>query len=82
MELGKRHCNELLVEAGATLAGAFLREKLADELWLYQAAKVIGNAGRGAFALPVFAGLDEVPEFSLIDLRQVGADIRMILRVK
>ena len=81
-ELGKRHCNELLVEAGATLAGAFLREKLADELWLYQAAKVIGNAGRGAFALPVFAGLDEVPEFSLIDLRQVGADIRMILRVK
>lgn len=43
---------ELMVEAGATLAAAFVQENLADELVLYQSPKILGNPGRNLFALP------------------------------
>ncbi len=43
---------EVMVEAGATLAGAFLQENLADEIVLYQAPKILGNQARGLFSLP------------------------------
>lgn len=40
--LGELGINELLVEAGPTLAGAFIAERLLDELWLYQAPVFLG----------------------------------------
>lgn len=40
---------EVLVEAGATLAGAFLETGLADEIVLYQAPKILGGAARSLF---------------------------------
>jgi diaminohydroxyphosphoribosylaminopyrimidine deaminase / 5-amino-6-(5-phosphoribosylamino)uracil reductase len=79
--LANLECNELLVEAGPTLAGAFFREQLVDELWLYQATKLLGSEGRAAFTLPGFTALIDVPELKLVDLRQIGADVRMILRM-
>ncbi len=51
-ELGRRGCNEVLVEAGATLAGAFLQEKLVDELIVYMAPKLLGSTARPLFTLP------------------------------
>jgi len=45
------HCNEILVEAGATVAGAMLRRKLVHELWLYMAPSLMGSSARPAFQL-------------------------------
>ncbi|MBN6712333.1 bifunctional diaminohydroxyphosphoribosylaminopyrimidine deaminase/5-amino-6-(5-phosphoribosylamino)uracil reductase RibD, partial [Haemophilus haemoglobinophilus] len=39
-ELGKRQINSLWLEAGATLAGAFIEENLVDELIIYMAPKL------------------------------------------
>jgi diaminohydroxyphosphoribosylaminopyrimidine deaminase/5-amino-6-(5-phosphoribosylamino)uracil reductase len=51
-QLATRQVNEVQVEAGATLAGAFLRAGLVDELLLYVAPVLLGERGR-----PLFGGL-------------------------
>ncbi|MDU2399032.1 MAG: bifunctional diaminohydroxyphosphoribosylaminopyrimidine deaminase/5-amino-6-(5-phosphoribosylamino)uracil reductase RibD, partial [Klebsiella sp.] len=52
MLLGKQQVNSVWVEAGATLAGALLQAGLVDELIVYIAPKLLGNAARGLCALP------------------------------
>lgn len=44
--LAARGCNEVLVEAGPTLAGAIVHEQLWDEMILYLAPKLLGAAAR------------------------------------
>ncbi len=75
----ERQCNEVLVETGAVLAGAFLRAGLADELWLYQAPKLLGSQARPLFELP-FSRMAEQLELDIIDARAVGEDWRLIAR--
>jgi len=43
--LGDRGCMHILVEGGAGVFGSFLKEGLADELWLFLAPKLIGKGG-------------------------------------
>ena len=43
--LGELEANEVLVEAGATLAGEWLRSQLADEVLVYVAPKLLGSDG-------------------------------------
>ena len=78
--LGTRGINEVQVEAGATLAGAFMDAGLVDELLLYVAPVVLGGHAR-----PLFDGVDvgtmaERMELRVVDTRRLGADIRVLLR--
>ena len=79
-ELGRLEVNELHVEAGPTLAGAFLETESVDELLTYVAPIVLGNDARALFHLPPLASMAEKKEFQLVDIRQIGADIRLLLR--
>ena len=79
-ELARRGINEVQVEAGATLAGALLRESLVDELLLYIAPVLLGEHGR-----PLFAGVEPLQMaerlgFTCVETRQVGPDWRLLLR--
>jgi len=78
-DLAKRHVNELHVEAGAALAGAFLAAGLVDEILLYLAPVLLG-AGRGLADLPIPASLDTVTRYHWHDLSRVGSDLRLMLR--
>ena len=78
--LGELEANEVLVEAGATLAGELLREQLADELLLYIAPKLLGPAARALVELPQLRELADAPAFTLIDTQQLGEDVRLRLR--
>ena len=49
-DLAKRGCNEVLVEAGSILNGALLRGGLVDELLLYVAPQMLGDAARRRWA--------------------------------
>jgi len=80
-ELARRGCNELHVEAGGRLAGALLARGLVDELLLYLAPCLIGDTGRGLFALPELASLADRPQLAIRDLRMVGADLRLLARL-
>ena len=78
--LAARGINEVQVEAGATLAGAFLAEGLVDELLLYVAPVVLGGHAR-----PLFGGMDvgtmaERVQLQVVDTRRLGPDIRVLLR--
>lgn len=77
--LGRRGCNEILVEAGPALSGAFLRSGLVDELILYQAPALIGD-GLPAAALGALDSLAQRLDFSVIESRRIGDDWRIIAR--
>lgn len=69
-------CNSVMVEAGATLAGAFMAQQLADELVLYQAPKLLGSHGRNLLQLPDYTQMTQLPKLVLTDERKVGDDRR------
>lgn len=74
--LGGRQCHDVLVEAGARLAGAFLSAGLVDELVLYVAPKLLGSLGWPLAALP-FTRLAEAIDLTVTDVRAVGDDWRI-----
>ncbi len=78
-ELGRRQCNEVLVEAGANLAGAFLRRGLIDELVVYMAPKLMGSNARPLFELPLQTMSAQLP-LTISDVRSVGNDWRITAR--
>ncbi len=79
-QLAQREINEVQVEAGATLSGALFRDGLVDELLLYVAPVLLGDKGR-----PLLAGLginvmSDRHNLRLVDSRQLGPDLRLLLR--
>jgi len=78
--LGELELNEVLVEAGATLAGELLRQWLIDELLLYVGPRLLGPDGRSLVTLPKLAGLAAAPAFAFFEMQQVGEDLRLRLR--
>lgn len=78
-ELGRREINEVQLEAGATLAGAFLKAGLVDEVLLYMAPMLLGGEARAMFAGLGIEGMDNCIGLQAVDLRQVGDDLRLLL---
>jgi len=76
--LAERGCNEVLVEAGPRLVGAFLAKGLWDELLVYIAPKLLGSDARPMALLPL-AALDQAVEATIRDSIAVGDDLRVRL---
>ncbi len=81
-DLAQRGINEVLVEAGSTLNGALLKAGLVDELLLYIAPQLLGDAARGMAALGELTQLDQRVELVWQDVRQIGCDLRITARLK
>jgi diaminohydroxyphosphoribosylaminopyrimidine deaminase/5-amino-6-(5-phosphoribosylamino)uracil reductase len=81
-ELAGLRINDLLVEAGQTLAGSLLMAGLVDELVIYQAPHIMGSETRGMFATPDWQELQQKLALKVIDVRQVGVDSRITLVVQ
>lgn len=79
-ELGRRGINEVHAEAGATLNGALLEAGLVDEWLAYYAPVVLGHAALGLFDVPPLVDMAQRRAFSLCEVRQIGADLRLRLR--
>jgi diaminohydroxyphosphoribosylaminopyrimidine deaminase/5-amino-6-(5-phosphoribosylamino)uracil reductase len=78
-ELARRGVNELLIEAGARLGGAFIEAGLVDEFILYLAPQLLGHEAAPLAMLPLLDDLGERWEFRYADVRQVGTDLRLTL---
>jgi diaminohydroxyphosphoribosylaminopyrimidine deaminase/5-amino-6-(5-phosphoribosylamino)uracil reductase len=78
--LAERQVNEVLLECGARLAGAFLAAKLVDELVLYLAPHLMGDSARGLFHLPALQQMRDRVELEWCDVRQVGDALRITAR--
>jgi len=77
VELAARGANEVLVEAGPRLAGAFARQGLVDEYQLFVAPKFLGSSARPLLELPL-ARMVETQDLEIRDIRAVGDDWRII----
>ena len=78
-ELARRGCNEVLVESGAQLAGAFWRGGLVDELIIYMAPRLLGSNARALLELP-FDSMAEALDVQITDMRALGNDWRISAR--
>jgi diaminohydroxyphosphoribosylaminopyrimidine deaminase / 5-amino-6-(5-phosphoribosylamino)uracil reductase len=79
-ELARRDLNEVHVEAGHKLNGSLLNEGMVDELVLYLAPHVIGDAASGMFNLPELTDLSGRRRAIIRDVRMVGDDVRLLAR--
>ena len=80
--LGTLQINEVHLEAGATLCGALLQAGLIDELVIYMAPHLMGDAARGLFTLPGLEQMAQRIRLSVADIRAVGDDWRISATVK
>jgi diaminohydroxyphosphoribosylaminopyrimidine deaminase/5-amino-6-(5-phosphoribosylamino)uracil reductase len=53
VELAARDCNEVMIEAGATLAGSFAQAGLVDQYHIYMAPTLLGSSARPLLQLPL-----------------------------
>lgn len=72
--LGENGIASLLVEGGAELAGAFIKEELAQKLVLFLAPKLFGQ-GKPAFAGLEVERLDEAYSLSIQQVEPVAEDL-------
>jgi diaminohydroxyphosphoribosylaminopyrimidine deaminase/5-amino-6-(5-phosphoribosylamino)uracil reductase len=80
-DLAQRGINEVLVESGRTLNGALLKEGLIDELVLYLAPQLLGDAARGLADLGELTQLQQRVALQWQDVRQVGNDLRIVAKI-
>ncbi|MBN8728876.1 MAG: bifunctional diaminohydroxyphosphoribosylaminopyrimidine deaminase/5-amino-6-(5-phosphoribosylamino)uracil reductase RibD [Xanthomonadales bacterium] len=78
--LAAHGCNEVQVEAGPILSGALFTAGFVDELLLYVAPVLLGDAARPLLALPPLADMAGCWRLEVVEQRQVGADLRILLR--
>ena len=79
--LAQAGVNELWVEAGPTLSGALLQAGLVDELIIYVAPLLMGDAARALFHMPTFTRLADCLALDISDVRAVGKDWRLRARI-
>ncbi|MFN3375458.1 MAG: bifunctional diaminohydroxyphosphoribosylaminopyrimidine deaminase/5-amino-6-(5-phosphoribosylamino)uracil reductase RibD [Burkholderiaceae bacterium] len=78
-DLAQRGVNELHIEAGAGLNGAWLAADLVDELLLYVAPRIVGP-GRPLALWGPLTRLDQARDFEWLSCEQVGRDLRLVAR--
>ncbi|MDG1938443.1 MAG: bifunctional diaminohydroxyphosphoribosylaminopyrimidine deaminase/5-amino-6-(5-phosphoribosylamino)uracil reductase RibD [Pseudomonadales bacterium] len=79
--LARCEMNNVLVEAGPTLAGEFIHQRLSDELKVFMAPKLMG-----ADAMPVFNlhldTMSEAMDLTISDINAVGTDWLLTCQLK
>ena len=72
--LAKRDINDVMVEAGAGMAGALLNQQLVDEFVIYMAPHLMGDNARGLLTLPGLDAMADRVQLKIHDIRAVGDD--------
>lgn len=77
--MATRDINEVHVEAGSRLSGAFLDAGHVDEVLLYMAPTLLGN-GIPMAQISALTSLAHAQRFQFTDITAVGSDVRLCLR--
>ncbi len=80
--LGQLGINRLMVEAGATLNGALLKQHLIDEWIVYMAPSIMGDTARGLVRMSGLERMSERIQLRLSDWRMIGTDLRLTYSLK
>lgn len=76
-ELAKWQCNEVMVESGQTLSGAFLEAGLVDELVMFYAGSLLGDQGKSMFKFDAPLPFENRFEYRVKDVQMVNKDVRV-----
>lgn len=74
--LANKGINHLWIEAGATLAAAFLAANLVDELIVYQSPMLLGADSRALVNMYGLTEIAQAPRFEFKEVVQLGSDVR------
>lgn len=77
--LAEMELNEIQVEAGGRLCGSLLKDRLVDELLIYQAPHLLGAGGPGPFTSTPLESMDQRTHLKLLETRRFGNDWRFRL---
>ena len=80
-ELANDGINDVLLEAGSELLGAFLEQGLVDELQVFMAPKLLGSEARPLAHLSL-TRMNQAIELKLLDVRQIGQDLKLTYQVE
>jgi len=69
--------NEVLIEAGPSLSGAFMQAGLIDELIVYMAPHLMGHGGNALLHLPDIESMQDRIALQMTELKQIGEDLRL-----
>jgi diaminohydroxyphosphoribosylaminopyrimidine deaminase/5-amino-6-(5-phosphoribosylamino)uracil reductase len=75
-ELGRRGVQQVLIEGGPHVLISFLRERLADELCVYIAPRILGADGAACIGVPMAEALQAV-DLHHVDIQAFGGDVRI-----
>lgn len=75
--LGEQAVNEVMVEAGARLSGAFLAQQLIDQLIIYTAPVIMGSSARPLFKINIEEMKNRL-HISDFEIKKMGKDWRLI----
>ena len=81
-ELGRRGLTSLMLEGGATLAGAFLEASAIDVMRLFVAPVVLGGDARPLFAGPGPAAVGDAPRPLSSSSERIGEDVLIDARLR
>ena len=73
--LAEQGCNEVMIEAGATLSGAFIAADLVDRLVIYMAPKILGDDARGLLHISGIEKLSDAKQFNFLHSKPSGQDV-------
>ncbi|MDO9178273.1 MAG: bifunctional diaminohydroxyphosphoribosylaminopyrimidine deaminase/5-amino-6-(5-phosphoribosylamino)uracil reductase RibD [Agitococcus sp.] len=76
-KLADQGVNDVLVEAGAAVAGAFVEANLVDEWVLYFAPTLLGSDAKPMFDLPIQT-MAQQQKLQISDMRMIGKDLRVL----
>ena len=79
--LAERAINEVHVEAGFKLNGSLVSAGVVDELLVYLAPMLIGEA-QGMVHLPALSDLAKAQRLVFREVTQVGEDVRILARLQ
>jgi diaminohydroxyphosphoribosylaminopyrimidine deaminase/5-amino-6-(5-phosphoribosylamino)uracil reductase len=79
--LGKRGLNDVLIESGSQLTGAFVERDLVDEFILFQAPKLMGADGKSLLKMSNLQALSQAKRLTYTDVRMIGEDIRITAKI-
>lgn len=79
--LHEDNCNQVMVEAGATLSGAFLKENLVDEWHVFIAPKILGNSAKPLCNID-FERMGDVYGLTLTSVEMSGQDMHCIFHLR
>ncbi len=76
--LAERGVNELQVEAGSRLVGSLFSAGLVDELVIYLAPHLMGDAAQGLVHIPAIDSMSKRVPLRWRDVRKIGDDLKIV----